>query len=118
MTQNSIEAFKATSGQRAKNKQLVFDALKANPKSTRFRIGEITGLGDIEAQRRISDLVNEGKVVIVGKRKHFKCYVSTYSIKQQLEIPLPDKKQTINAFLKEHYPHILIEYKERNNHKL
>jgi hypothetical protein len=38
MTDNSIEAFHATTQQRAKNKQLVFDALKVTPKSTRFRI--------------------------------------------------------------------------------
>ena len=112
MTENSIEAFHATKELRAKNKQLVFNALLKHPRSSRFCIGRITGLGDIEAQRRISDLVNEGKVVVVGKRKHFKRNVSLYYVKDQLELYPTEKKLSLKAWMKYWYPTILKEYSE------
>lgn len=108
MTENSIEAFHATKELREKNKQLVFNALLKHPRSSRFCIGRITGLGDIESQRRISDLVNKDKTIIaVGKRKHFKRNVSLYSVKDQLELYPTEKKPTIRQFFKDEAPELL-----------
>jgi hypothetical protein len=117
MTENSNEAFHATKEQRAKNELLVFNALLKNPRSSRFCIGRITGLGDIEAQRRISDLVSNDKVVIVGKRKHFKRNISLYSVKDQMELYPTEKKLTYIQYCKtrEDWKHI---YEALINHKI
>ena len=112
MTANSIETFHATSEIRQLNKQKVFQALLAERNQSRFEIGRKTGLGDIEAQRRLSDLVNEDKVEITGSRKHFKRDVSLYSVKQQLT--MFKKKITLRKWLKNNHPEILEQYKKIN----
>ena len=118
MTENSIEAFNATKEQRKINKQIVFNALLKHTRSSRFCIGRITGLGDIEAQRRISDLVTDEKVIAVGKRKHFKRNVSLYSVKDQLTLYPAIKKLTLKQFLEKEHPDILHKYKALHCHEL
>lgn len=118
MTENSIEAFKLGKAQREKNKLLVFNALKKNPNSSRFCIGRITGLGDIEAQRRLSDLKAEGKVIVSGKRKHFKRNISLYSVKQQLELYPEEKKLTFEKWAKKYRPNWWNEYRTVIHHEL
>lgn len=54
--------------------------MKIERNQSRFEVGRRTGLGDIESQRRLSDLVNDGKAVITGSRKHFQNEVSLYSV--------------------------------------
>jgi hypothetical protein len=117
MTQNSLEAFNATKKLREKNEQLVFNALLNHPRSSRFCMGRITGLGDIEAQRRLSDLVSKDKVIAVGKRKHFKRNISLYSVKDQFELYPTEKKLTFHQYCKtrEDWKHI---YESLVNHKL
>lgn len=109
MTANSIEAYNKTKELRQQNKSKVFAALQTEPNQSRFEIGRKTGLGDIESQRRLSDLVNEDKAVITGSRKHFNRNVSLYSVKQQLVIF--KKKITLKKWLKQEYPEILEIYK-------
>jgi predicted HTH transcriptional regulator len=111
MTENSIETFHATKEMRSKNEKIVFEALLKHPRSSRFYIGRITGLGDIEAQRRLSDLVTNGSVVVTGKRKHGKNNVSLYSVKDQLELYPDKKKPPLRSWLKKKYPEILEEYR-------
>ena len=112
MTENSIDAFNSTVELRQTNKNKVLEALKTENNQSRFEIGRKTGLGDIEAQRRLSDLYNEGSVVITGSRKHFKLDVSLYSIKRQLELYPIKKKPTLKEFITKYYPEILKEYAE------
>jgi hypothetical protein len=117
MTEYSIEAYKATTKQREKNREIVLKALLKHPRSSRFCIGRITGLGDIEVQRRISDLVNVDKVIAVGKRKHFKRNISLYSVKDQLELYPTEKKLTFIQYAntREDWKHI---YEAVVNHEL
>lgn len=112
MTTNSIETFNATSEIRQLNKQIVFLALLTKRNQSRFEIGRKTGLGDIEAQRRLSDLVNEDKAVITGSRKHFKRDISLYSVKEQLT--MFEKKVSLRKWLKKEHPEILEKYKNLN----
>lgn len=111
MTQNSIKTYNQTSELRQTNKMIVLKALQSEPNQSRFEIGRKTGLGDIESQRRLSDLVNEDKAIITGSRKHFKHDVSLYSAKQQLTLYQKEKPQKLAEWLKNNHPEILDEYK-------
>lgn len=111
MTTNSIKTFNETVELRKTNKQKVFDALKIERNQSRFEVGRRTGLGDIESQRRLSDLVNDGKAVITGSRKHFKHDVSLYSAKQQLTLYQKEKPQKLAEWLKNNHPEISDKYK-------
>lgn len=112
MTANSIETYNAAADLRHLNKAKVFAALLTERNQSRFEIGRKTGLGDIEAQRRLSDLVNEDKAVITGSRKHFKRDVSLYSAKEQLT--MFEKKITLRKWLKKEHPEILEQYNKSN----
>lgn len=113
-TTNSKNAFDLTVKLRATNKQKVLDALSTEPDQSRFEIGRKTGLGDIEAQRRLSELVNDGKVIITGTRKHFNCDVSLYSVKQQLELYPSKKRITLKEWLKINHPAISEQWEKLN----
>jgi hypothetical protein len=117
MTQNSITTYNSTVELRQTNKQKVFDCLKENPNSSRFEVGRLTGLGGFESQRRISDLVNDGKVIITGSRKHFNNEVSLYSVKSQMQL-FDNKKISLRKWLKKEYPEILAKYEILIEHKL
>ena len=60
------------SGRRAAHVKLVLDVVRAFPGSTAGKIGEKTKLGHVRAQRRLSDLKNEGEVFVSGKKKYKK----------------------------------------------
>ena len=113
-TTNSKNAFDSTVELRATNKRKVLDALFTEPDQSRFEIGRKTGLGDIEAQRRLSELINDGKVIITGTRKHFNCDVSLYSVKQQLELYPAEKKLTFKEWVKINHPEVLNEWENLN----
>ena len=117
MTANSIEAYNSTTELRQTNKQKVFEALNQEPNSSRFEVGRLTGLGGFEAQRRLSDLMNDGKVVITGSRKHGNNEVSLYSVKSQLEL-FDRKRPRLRAWLKNHYPEILTKYEILIEHRI
>jgi hypothetical protein len=57
------------SGERLSHINLVMGVVENSPGETAGAIGEITGLGHIEAQRRLSDLKNLDKVFADGKAK-------------------------------------------------
>ena len=110
MTQNSIKTYNQTSELRQTNKMIVLKALQSEPNQSRFEIGRKTGLGDIESQRRLSDLVNEDKAIITGSRKHFKHDVSLYSVKEQLTLYPVEKPKKLVEWLKDGYLAIYEEY--------
>lgn len=118
MTKSSKEAFFKNAEKRATNKELVIEALKLNPNRSRFGIGEITGLGHLEAQRRLSDLKNEDRVIETGTRKHGNCEISLYSLKLQLELYPRKPKPTLKQFIESEAPHLLHKYDALYNHKL
>lgn len=118
MTQNSIAAFNSTVELRQTNKQKVFECLKENPNSSRFEVGRLTGLGGFESQRRISDLVNNGKVIITGSRKHFNNEVSLYSVKNQLELFPVEKRPSFAKWAKQEFPEIWEKYRVLILHEL
>jgi len=60
------------SGKAARHRDLVMSAVEANPSSTAGEIGNISGLGHIEAQRRLSDLYRDD---LVRKGPSRKCLV-------------------------------------------
>ena len=60
------------SGRRAAHVKLVMDAVRAFPGSTAGKIGDHTKLGHVRAQRRLSDLKNDGVVFVSGKKKYKK----------------------------------------------
>jgi len=113
-TTNSIETYRQTKELRQKNKDKVFAVLQTERNQSRFEIGRKSGLGDIESQRRLSDLVAEDKAVITGSRKHFNHKISLYSAKEQLYL-FTTKKQRLSEWLKEKYPEIYNEFKEIKN---
>ncbi len=55
------------SGKASRHRAIVLEAISNQQGKTGAQIGEITGLGHIEAQRRISDLKN-ANVVKYGKK--------------------------------------------------
>lgn len=117
MTTNSKAAFGSTSELRATNRKKVLEALLTEQNQSRFEIGRKTSLGDIESQRRLSDLMNEGKITITGSRKHFNCDISLYSVVSQLEL-FPVKKVRLRNWLKKEHPEILAKYELLIEHKL
>lgn len=118
MTTNSINTFHQTTELRQSNKEKCLEALRTEPNQSRFEIGRKTGLGDIEAQRRLSDLVNEDKADITGSRKHGEHEVSLYSVRSQLSLFKNLKPPTLKAWLKENHPDILNKYQVLIKHEL
>ena len=110
MTTNSIQTFNSTVELRKTNKEKVFECLKIERNQSRFEIGRRTGLGDIESQRRLSDLVNDGKAIITGSRKHFEHKVSLYSVKEQLTLYQVENPKKLAEWLKQVHPKIFEEY--------
>jgi len=117
MTTNSNNAFAVTSELRQTRKAQVFEALRTERNQSRFEIGRKTGLGGFEAQRRLSDLVNEEKATVTGSRKHGKCEISLYSVVEQLQL-FPVKKITLRKWLKDKHPEIWNQYDLLINHNL
>lgn len=73
-SQDTIPAHEAAefmqkSGKAAKHKEIVLEFISKNQGATGGEIGEGTGLGHIESQRRISDLKSAGMVEYRDKRK-------------------------------------------------
>jgi len=118
MTENSTNAYIQTEELRQSNKNKVFEALKTERNQSRFEIGRKTGLGDIESQRRLSDLYNEGKAIITGSRKHFNQEVSLYSVKDQLDLFPKKKKPRLRKWLEQEAPELLTKYDVLYNHAL
>ena len=58
------------SGKRSAHVKLVLDVVRAFPGSTAGKIGKETKLGHVRAQRRLSDLKNDGVIFISGKEKY------------------------------------------------
>ena len=51
------------SGRRKTQMELCLDVVQAHPGRTAGEVGELTGLGHVRAQRRLSDLKAAGKIV-------------------------------------------------------
>lgn len=111
MTANSNAAYFSTSEMRQTNKKRVLEALMVESNQSRFEIGRRTGLGGFEAQRRLSDLLNEGKIKITGNRKHGKNEVSLYSVVDSFELFF-FKKPGLRQWLKINHPEILVKYEK------
>ena len=99
------------------HKDLILNVLKTFPDITRFSVGRLTGLGHLEAQRRLSELKGENKVYESGSRKHGNNRVSTYSLTTQ-GVLFDTKRINLRRWLSDKYPHILFEFDALNNHKL
>lgn len=56
------------SGKAVRHYERVLSALHASPNSTAGEVGELTGLGHVEAQRRLSDLLKARCVMKGAKR--------------------------------------------------
>lgn len=117
---NSISAYFDENNQKKfkSQKAQIVRYLKDNPNRSRFSTGDCLRISSHAAQKRLSDLVNEGTIRVTGERKHGNNTISLYSLLNQLQLFGIPQKQTITSFLKEHYPHVLIEFNGRNNHKL
>ena len=63
-TAHAAEAAVTASGRRLSHAQLVLTTVERNPGRTAKEYGALTLLGHIEAQRRLSDLKNNGEVVM------------------------------------------------------
>jgi predicted HTH transcriptional regulator len=118
MTTNSKMTFLQTVELRLSNKSKCLEALRTEPNQSRFEIGRKTGLGDIEAQRRLSDLYNDEKIDITGSRKHGEHEVSLYSVRSQLVLFPNVKPPTFTKWAKENHPEIWHEYEVLILHKL
>jgi len=75
-----------------------------------------TGLKYNQVQKRMSELLADGEIRISGEKMEGGNMNSRF-------IVVADKKETVKKqgltdFLKDHYPHILVEYNRRNNHKI
>lgn len=57
------------SGKAGRHCQMVLKAVAGHPHCTAGEIGELSGLGHIEAQRRLSDLYRAGEVAKGPKRR-------------------------------------------------
>ncbi len=118
MTTNSINAYNSTVELRQTNKQKVLECLGTERNQSRFEIGRKTGLGGFESQRRISDLLNDGKVIITGSRKHGNNEISLYSVKEQLELFQIEKKPSFAKWAKKEHPEIWQKYEVLILHEL
>ena len=58
------------SGRRKTQMQLCLDVVQAHPGRTAGEVGELTGLGHVPAQRRLSDLKAAGKVSVGMARQY------------------------------------------------
>ena len=114
---NSNEAYINHMPKIKTHKDLILNVLKSYPDITRFSVGRLTRLGHLEAQRRLSDLKNDGKIYESGSRKHGNNRVSTYSLTTQ-GILFDTKRYNLRQWLNGKYPHILFEFDALNNHKL
>lgn len=111
MTTNSINTYHQTSEMRQTNKQKVFECLKTERNQSRFEIGRKTGLGGFESQRRLSDLMNEGKIIITGSRKHGEHEISLYSVVEQLELFPVEKRPSFAKWVKKEHSEIWEKYR-------
>jgi hypothetical protein len=75
-----------------------------------------SGLTYNQVQKRTSELLEYGEIMIVNEKmeegNNNSVFIVTGNKKEVV------KKQSLKDFLKEHYPHILVEYNGRNNHKI
>jgi hypothetical protein len=117
MTQASKEAFINHLSQMETNKEKITAVLERYPDITRFAVGRLTGIGHLEAQRRLSDLKNENKVYESGTRKHGINRVSTYSLVRQLSW-VNSARIPCSKWLKQKYPNIWHEYNMLQNQNL
>jgi hypothetical protein len=111
MTNNSINAFYSTVEMRQTNKQKVLECLKTERNQSRLEVGRKTGLGGFESQRRLSDLMNEGKIIITGRRKHGKHEISLYSVTEQLELFTVKNRPSFAKWAKQTHPEIWEKYR-------
>ena len=72
------------SGRRQTQTEQCLDVVQSHPGLTAGEIGELTGLGHVPAQRRLSDLKNEGHA-IQGKSRlwHGRPQVTWWPVQQQ-----------------------------------
>ena len=77
---------------------------------------EESGLTYNQVQKRTSELLETSEIMIIGERTEWGNKNSVFFVTGNKKKVV--KKQSIKDFLKEHYPHILIEYNGRNDHKI
>lgn len=72
------EARITRSGKRQTQCDLVLELVRKNPGKTAIELGELSGLGHVPAQRRLSDLKNLDKVHNGGTRAYAGRRISTW----------------------------------------
>ena len=118
MNKNSIQSYFDENNQQKFNSQKakIVRYLKGNPNRSRFSTGEHLGISSHAAQKRLSDLSKEGTIKATSERKHGENTVSLYSLNEQFQLFDVPKKQTFIQWIKTEYPHIMAEWKARNNY--
>lgn len=113
MNSNSLNAYFDKNNQRKFNSQKakIVRFLSQYPEQSRFTLGYYLGISDHAAQKRISDLVNEGIVCPSGTITNGNNQVSVYSLCDN-QHEKKSAKISLKSFLKENHPEILEQYEK------
>jgi predicted HTH transcriptional regulator len=113
MISNSLISYFDKYNQRKFNSQKakIVRFLSQYPEQSRFTLGYYLGISDHAAQKRISDLVNEGIVCPSGTITNGNNQVSIYSLCDN-EQEHKAVKISLKSFLKENHPEILEQYEK------
>ena len=98
------------------HRKIAYNALKDCELTIR-EIATKTRLTYNQVQKRISELLEDGMITEYSGKQENGQPNTIFRINPNPPKPSP-KKPTLSQFVKEHYPHILVEYNGRNNHKI
>ena len=111
MNKNSLKAYFDESNQRKFNshKAIIFRELSKNPCQHSYQIARNVKLSNESCKKRITDLLNEGSIIVTDSVKYHGNTVSIYKVISDPD-PYSFRKLTLRTWMKEHHPDILKEY--------
>ena len=111
MKQNSLKAYFDESNQRKFNshKAIIFRELSKTPYQHSYQIARNVKLVNEEVKKRLTDLLNEGSIMVTGSVEYYGNSVSLYRVKTDHEIDSV-RKPTLRNWLKDRHHEILKQY--------
>ena len=111
MNQNSLKAYFDESNQRKFNshKAIIFRELSKTPYQHSYQIARNVKLVNEEVKKRLTDLLNEGSIMVTGSVEYHGNTVSIYKVISDPD-PYSFRKLTLRTWMKDRHPDILKEY--------
>ena len=111
MNQNSLKAYFDESNQRKFNshKAKIIRELSKTPYQHSYQLARNVRLSNEAIKKRLSDLLNEGSIVVSGSVEYYGNSVSLYRVKTDHEIDSV-RKPTLRNWLKDRHHEILKQY--------